>query len=197
MSLAESNLLARATQGDASAFEEFVRLFERRVRGVLGRLLDDERDIDEAAQDTFVQVWRGLHRFRGDAALSTWVYRIAVNEALQRVRRKKLITQPLEDVPGLDLAIAPGGVSRPLPADVAAENHELQQFIASRLRNLSFEYRATVVLRDIEGWSTEEVAALFEISAAAVKSRLHRARMQLRHEIDVWLQGQGPPPEAP
>lgn len=196
MSAAESHLLLRAAQGNAGAFEEFVRFFERRVRAVLGRVLDDERDVDEAAQDTFVQVWRSLPGFRGDAAPSTWVYRIAVNEALQRVRRKKLITRPLEDVPGLDRGIAPGGAARPLPADVAAENHELQQFIASRLRNLPFEYRVPIVLRDIEGWSTTEVAELLEISTTAVKSRLHRARMQLRHEIDVWLQGQGLPPNA-
>lgn len=84
--------------------------------------------------------------------------------------------------------IAPGGGVRPLPADVAAENRELQQIIASRLRNLAFEYRVPIVLRDTEGWSTAEVAEPLGVSTVAVKSRLHRARMQLRHEIDVWLQ---------
>src|SRR3972149_9502202 len=86
----EVELLARARKGDVEAFAELVRLFERRIRALLGRLLDDERDVEEAAQDTFVQAWRSLDRFRGDAAPFTWIYRIAVNEALQRTRRKRL-----------------------------------------------------------------------------------------------------------
>src|SRR5919197_1276162 len=93
----EPKLLERAKTGDLDAFAEFMRTFERRVRAVLYRLLDDARDVDEAVQDTFVQAWRNLDRFRGDAAPFTWLYRIAVNEALQRARRRRLETRPLED----------------------------------------------------------------------------------------------------
>jgi len=93
----ETDLLTQAQAGDVAAFERFVRLFERRVRGLLSRLLSDERDIEEAAQDTFVQAWRNLSRFRGDAAPFTWLYRIAVNEALQRSRRRRLETQPIDE----------------------------------------------------------------------------------------------------
>src|SRR5919108_3099340 len=98
----EARLLARAREGDVEAFADFVRLLERRVRGLLARLLDDDRDVDEAAQDTFVQAWRHLDRYRGDAAPFTWMYRIAVNEALQRTRRNRLDTAPLHTVPGLE-----------------------------------------------------------------------------------------------
>jgi RNA polymerase sigma-70 factor (ECF subfamily) len=84
----ERALLKRAQEGDLDAFGEFIRVCERRVRAVLSRLLDDPRDVDEAAQDTFVQAWRHLDRFRGEAAPFTWLYRIAVNEALQRARRR-------------------------------------------------------------------------------------------------------------
>src|SRR3990170_6649782 len=107
MSESESSLLARAREGDVDSFAEFVRLFERRVRAVLGRLLDDERDVDEAAQDTFVQAWRTLGRFRGEAAPFTWLYRIAVNEALQRNRRRRLDTQPLEQAADLETRVSP------------------------------------------------------------------------------------------
>src|SRR6266851_10115075 len=115
----DRDLLLRARDGDLAAFEEFVRLFERRVRALLSRLLDDLRDVDEAAQDVFVQAWRNLDRFRGDAAPFTWLYRIAVNEALQRARRKRLDTQPLDDdkLNGLEYRDAPGG-PRPLPPDL-------------------------------------------------------------------------------
>src|SRR5919197_6346324 len=107
MSDEEARLLSRAREGDVEAFADFVRLLERRVRGLLGRLLDDERDVDEAAQDTFVQAWRHLDRYRGDAAPFTWIYRIAVNEAPQRTRRQRLDQSSLDDATGLELEAEP------------------------------------------------------------------------------------------
>ena len=175
----ERELLLRARSGDLDAFEEFVAVFERRIRALLSRFLHDERDIDEAAQDTFVQAWRHLDRFRGDAAPFTWLYRIAVNEALQRARRKQLDTRPLEDEP----PVAPDTqVER-------AESREVQEFLAERLRELPLELRAPLVLRDLEGWSNQEVADLLELSLPAAKSRIHRARMKLRHDLEAWLAG--------
>jgi RNA polymerase sigma-70 factor, ECF subfamily len=181
-------LLTRAQTGDLAAFAEFVRLFERRVRGLLGRILDDQRDVEEAAQDTFVQAWRHLDRFRGDAAPFTWLYRIAVNEALQRARRKRLDTQPLEDekLEPLEDRNAPGA-RRPLPPDLAAENQEVREFLAERLRCLPAGLRIPVVLRDVEDWSNQEIAEALELSLPAAKSRIHRARMQLRYELETWL----------
>src|ERR671937_2552558 len=121
----ETTLLIEAQAGDLEAFEQFVRLFERRVRGLLSRLLSDQRDIEEATQDTFLQAWRNLSRFRGDAAPFTWLYRIAVNEALQRARRKRLETQPLEDelLDVLDYQHGTGA-SRPRRPDQLGEAHE-------------------------------------------------------------------------
>ncbi len=185
MSEREAALLARAREGDLDAFAEFVRLCERRVRAVLGRLLDDERDVDEAAQDTFVQAWKGLDRFRGDAAPFTWLYRIAVNEALQRTRRKRLDTSPLDEMPDVDVRAAPA-VGRPVPADVEAENREAVAFLAARLRALRFEMRAPLVLRDIEGWSYQEVADTLGLTVPAAKSRIHRGRMRLGEEFARW-----------
>jgi RNA polymerase sigma-70 factor, ECF subfamily len=183
----ESDLLMQAQAGDVAAFERFVRLFERRVRGLLGRLLSDERDVEEAAQDTFVQAWRNLSRFRGDAAPFTWLYRIAVNEALQRTRRKRPETRPIEgevlDV--LEHERRPAG-SPPRPVDLELEEREAQAFLLEQVRRLPFELRAPIVLRDIEGWSNQEAADLLELSLAATKSRIHRARMKLREELEQW-----------
>jgi RNA polymerase sigma-70 factor, ECF subfamily len=184
----EARLLARAREGDVDAFAHFVRLFERRVRALLGRLLDDERDVDEAAQDTFVQVWRNLDRYRGEAAPFTWLYRIAVNEALQRTRKKRLDTRPLDAVPRLELEIE-AGTGGPPPADLEAESREVLSFVAGRIRALPFDYRAPLVLRDVEGWTNEEVADALGVSVPAAKSRIHRARMQLRGELEVWQRG--------
>lgn len=167
----EAELVGRARSGDVEAFAELVRRYERRVGAVLYRLLDDPRDIEEAAQDVFVQAWRNLDRFRGDAALFTWLYRIAVNEALMRRRRKQPVLDPLEDAP-----------------DTAQDepDAELGTFLVTRVHALPFEYRAPLVLRDVEGLSNQEVADVLGLSLAAAKSRIHRARMQIRAELDAW-----------
>jgi RNA polymerase sigma-70 factor (ECF subfamily) len=173
MAVSEPKLLEQAKTGDLEAFAEFMRLFEPRVRAVCYRLLDDARDVDEATQDTFVQAWRNLDRFRGDAAPYTWLYRIAVNEALQRRRRRALPTSELPET------TVSGGEDAYAAADVRA-------FLIERLRALPVEYRTAVVLRDVEGLSNEEVARVLEISLAAAKSRIHRGRMQLREELERW-----------
>jgi RNA polymerase sigma-70 factor (ECF subfamily) len=184
----ETTLLIEAQAGDLAAFEQFVRLFERRVRGLLSGLLSDERDIEEATQDTFVQAWRNLSRFRGDAAPFTWLYRIAVNEALQRARRRRLETQPLEEEL-LDVLEYQHGasLSRPRAPDQVAEEHEARAFLLDRVRRLPIDLRAPLVLRDIEGCSNQEVADILDLSVAATKSRIHRARMKLREELEAWL----------
>ena len=185
----ETALLLRAQEGDLDAFTEVVRVFERRVRAVLARLLDDERDVDEAAQDTFVQAWRHLDRFRGEAAPFTWLYRIAVNEALQRNRRRRLDTQPLEQTVDVEARVSPESTAgRPLPAHVAAGQREDVAQLLTQLRALPFESRAPLVLRDIEGWSYQDVAAVLDISVSAAKSRVHRARLQVIRS----LTGMGP-----
>jgi RNA polymerase sigma-70 factor (ECF subfamily) len=182
----DAELLRRAREGDLQAFAELVRRSERRVRALLGRLLEDSRDVEEAAQDTFVQAWRNLQRFRGQAAPSTWFYRIAVNEALQRTRRKRVETRPLED---RDLRHSSPG------AETIAEEDELRAFLSERLRALPLDLRVPVVLRDVEGWSNQEIADALDLSLAATKSRIHRGRMRLREQLDAWREAtQSDPP---
>ena len=162
----ERRLLEDARTGDADAFERFVRHFERRVKTVLYRLLDDDRDIEETTQDTFIQAWRNLDRFRGDAAPFTWLYRIAVNEALQRRRKKQPPLVELED--------------DHVGIETAGPAHDDRASLVSAIRALPFEHRAALILRDLEGLSNEEVAVALEITIAAAKSRIHRARMTVR-----------------
>jgi RNA polymerase sigma-70 factor (ECF subfamily) len=161
-------LIADAREGDLDAFAELVRRYERRVRSVLGRLLDDDRDVEEAAQDVFVQAWRSLARYRGDAAFFTWLYRIAVNEALMRRRRRRVASVELDET-----------VVR------AAEPDVDEGWLLGRIRALSDELRLPLVLRDLEGLSNQEVAEVLDLSLAAAKSRVHRARMQIRAELEA------------
>jgi RNA polymerase sigma-70 factor, ECF subfamily len=168
----EREIVERAAAGDLDAFAELVRAYERRVTSVLYRLLDDRRDVEEATQDVFVQAWRNLGRFRGHAQLFTWLYRIAVNEALMRRRRKRHDVQELDD----RLAAAPD----PEPG--------LRDLLVRELAALPFEHRAAVVLRDVEGLSNAEVAQALGISVAAAKSRIHRGRIQIRDALAHWEQ---------
>jgi RNA polymerase sigma-70 factor, ECF subfamily len=168
----ERELVERAAAGDVDAFTELVRAHERRVASVLYRLLDDRRDVEEATQDVFVQAWRNLPRFRGHAQLFTWLYRMAVNEALMRTRRKRAHVQELDE----RLAAAPD----PEPG--------LRDQLVRALAALPFEYRAAVVLRDVEGLTNAEVADALGISVAAAKSRIHRGRMQIRDTLSEWEQ---------
>jgi len=177
LALRERDLLERAKAGDLEAFAEFMRSFERRVRALLYRLLDDARDVDEAVQDTFVQAWRNLERFRGEAEPYTWLYRIAVNEALMSRRRKTLPTAELQETIVAD-------------REDAFAAADARAFLIERLRALPVEYRVAVVLRDVEGLSNEEVARALEISLPAAKSRIHRGRMQLREALERWERDQ-------
>lgn len=180
---ADAELVARARDGDLDAFAELVRRHEQHVRTILFRLLGNERDAEEATQDAFVQAWRNLDRFRGEAAVFTWLYRIAVNEALGRLRRKRPATTGLDAAAEQELA----GPSEEEP-DRAAELNELHGYLAVRIRELPFEYRAPLVLRDVLGLSNDEVAAVLELSVPAAKSRIHRARMRIREDLDRWEQ---------
>jgi RNA polymerase sigma-70 factor, ECF subfamily len=168
----DRELLERARGGDLEAFAEFVRRHEKRIRSVVRPLLDDPRDAEEATQDVFVQAWRSAAQFRGEAAVSTWLYRIAVNEALMRTRARRPATVELdESITG---------------ADLPAEDLQLRSFLLARLRELPYDYRAPLVLRDLEGLSNAEVADVLGLSLSAAKSRIHRARMQIRAALESF-----------
>jgi RNA polymerase sigma-70 factor (ECF subfamily) len=145
-------LLERARDGDGLAYAEFVRRHERRVRAVLGRLLADERDVEEAAQDTFLQAWRHLDRFRDDAKPFTWLYRIAVNEALQRRRRRRLETRPLHELDERETTAAREPTAGQRSAEAVAAEHQELAFVTARVRALPVELRGPLVLRDLEDW---------------------------------------------
>lgn len=180
-------LVGRVRSGDLESFAELVRRYERRVGSVLTRLLDDDRDVEEALQDTFVQAWRHLDRFRGESTMFTWLYRIAVNEALMRVRRKRLPATELDAALERSLSRSP---PEPGPGESIVDE-QLRSFLSAKLKELPFDYRAPLVLRDIEGFSNQEVAEILGLSLAATKSRIHRARMRIRAELEAWERERG------
>jgi RNA polymerase sigma-70 factor (ECF subfamily) len=176
----DAELVRLAQEGDLDAFAEIVRRHERRLRIVLLRILDDPRDVEEAVQDCFVQAWRNLAHYRAEAALFTWLYRIGVNAALARTRRKVHATTDLDTLPSEGAA----HVSPEVLPEAVAEAHDLRARILTALAELRFEHREAVVLRDIAGLTNEEVAAALDLSVPAAKSRIHRGRLALRELLE-------------
>ena len=175
----EASLLARAQAGDIDAFEELSGAYADRLYMLLLRLLGDPEEAGEVAQEVMVRAWRGITRFQGRSSYFTWLYRIAVNEANRALAKRE--RQPPSVPLGpqeLDLPTSPSDD----PAR-QAENNELRRALASALAMLPPPLRTAIVLRDVEGFSTQEAAEIAGVSQAAFKSRLHQARLQVRAAI--------------
>jgi len=184
-------LAAQAAAGDPSAFETLVIRYRSRVYGLACRLTGNESDGADVLQDTFLQAYRHLSSFRGDARFGTWLYRIATNAALmhRRSRARRPVESLDEYLPGFDEA----GRHRRTPDEliVASRAEELidRRTLAAEARKaldrLPETHRAAFVLRDLEELSTAEVAKVLDIEPAAVRQRVHRARLQLRGYLNA------------
>jgi RNA polymerase sigma-70 factor, ECF subfamily len=175
----EAILLARAQAGDIDAFEQLSGAYADRLFMLLLRLLADPDEAGDVAQEVMLRAWQGITRFQGRSSYFTWLYRIAVNEANRALARRARRPQ--------DVPIGPEELQLPTSpaADPSrqAENSELRRALASALDRLPPPLRTAIVLRDVEGFSTQEAAEIAGVSQAAFKSRLHQARLQVRAAI--------------
>jgi RNA polymerase sigma-70 factor (ECF subfamily) len=181
----EQELIRNARAGDQDAFAELVLIHADHVFGALRRFGLDASEADEVAQEVFLRAWRGLARFEERAQLSTWLYRIAFNEARRRLSRPAP-PRVEPDPDGNDAAVSLPEAPH-LGPEAQALDHEFQQTLEQALAQLPDEWRAAVVLRDIEGLSTQEAAQVVGARQAAFKSRLHRGRLQLRDLLEPYL----------
>jgi RNA polymerase sigma-70 factor (ECF subfamily) len=182
----DESLAALAAAGDEHAFETLVGRYESRVYRLAFRLVGSEADAQDVLQDTFLQVYRHLGGFRGTARFGTWLYRIATNAALMHRRsRQRRPTEPLDTfLPRFDGAGRHCGTPEELQVAVRVEELLDRQLLADRAQSaidrLPELYRTAFVLRDLEELPTSEVARVLDIDAAAVRQRVHRARLMLR-----------------
>jgi len=179
----DRELVARARAGDQDAFEALVRQHAPQLYRLLVRMLGNATSAEDVAQECFVRAWRALPSFRGEARFSTWLYRIAVNEANRFLAREsRRATLPFDDVmrdvPDL-------GARTPELAEAGQLREQLERFLAE----LPDHYRVAVVLRDVEGFSNEEAADLLGLDVRNFKSRLHRGRMALRRRLEELAEG--------
>lgn len=183
----DSELLARAQAGDVTAFEGLVERHRGRVFGLALRMLNSQDDAAEVLQESFLSAYRNLQNFRGDSQFGSWVYRIAANHALMRLRHRKVVSQvesPLEEPTFNDRGSLVDEVSDFKDAEQDAMDSELRRAIEQATSRLGDDYREVFVLKDLEGLSYEEISELTGASVPAIKSRLHRARLSLRAAID-------------
>lgn len=186
----EAQFIARLVARDESAFNELVVMYERRVFALVYRMLGRRDEAEDLSQEVFVQVFKAIDQFRGESKLSTWIYRIAVNLCKNRTKylsRRHAGAQddvdamaervPLSAAKGVSV----GDVSRP---DELVEGMQLEAVVKHAIGQLDPEFREALILRDVEDMSYEEIASVTGLPDGTVKSRIHRARGQLRALVE-------------
>lgn len=188
--ISERRLVRALQRGDEAAFDELVRLHQHKVFGLCVRLLGDRAEAEDVAQEVFLSVFVSIRAFRGESLLSTWLYRITRNHCLNRLKflkrrafdRQKPLAE--EGEPGPTGAVLASAAPRP---DQLAEGRQMEALLEQAIGELSDEHRELVVLRDLENLSYEEIEAITGLAEGTVKSRLHRARMELARKLSPYL----------
>ena len=180
-------------RGDAAAFERLVNERSGDVYALLYRLTADAEEARDLTQETFLRAFQSISRFRGEANLKTWLYRIAINQARNRWRwwrrRRRDATVSLDGSDRPDEQALTGRLRNEAAVDPEQETlaHEREQQLREALLGLRRSYREAVILRDVEGFSYEEIAATLQINIGTVKSRLSRGRLELRKKLEGSL----------
>jgi RNA polymerase sigma-70 factor (ECF subfamily) len=193
---AEDEWISRLRRGDAIAIAELVACYEPRIRQQAMRYMPRHEDAEEIAQDVLVKVWRKLHLFRGDAALSSWVHRITFNTAMSRLRNTRVprTREVASDTQPGKLPSGAPSTAHDMPdwtgmADESVLRSEMRARLAEAIAVMPVIYRTPVVLRDLEGLSIAEVSALLNLNKQTLKSRVHRGRQFLRRRLAVFASG--------
>ena len=188
----EQALIRRIRDGEHEAFYQLIQPYERRVYATTFAILRNEADAEDAAQEAILKAFKNLRQFRAEARFSTWLIQIAVNEARMRLRKQRaVVMEPIEQKPDDEGNYTPREFAdwREIPL-AALERKEVRQKLTEALASLGQIYREVFVLRDVQHLSIAETAKALEISTAAVKTRLLRARLMLR---DLLAPGLGLP----
>ena len=185
----ELALVQAAKKGDLEAFSELVRRYDRNIFRIAQHITHNEEDAQDVVQDAFLKAYQNLEQFQGNSKFYTWLVRIAVNEALMRLRKRRNDrTVSLDE----DVETEDGSIPRevadwsPNPEQLYGTS-ELCDILKKTIQGLSPGFRTVFVLRDVEGMSTEETAEMLGLSVPAVKSRLLRARLQLRERLSKYF----------
>lgn len=184
----DEELVREAQQGDTRAFDELVVRYQDKVYRLSFKILRHEDDAAEALQDAFLSAYRGLKKFKAESTFSTWLYRIATNASLMKYRKRR------DNIVSLDQSQSASEDAEPMQVPDWSQqpvkdllNGETRDVMQEGIDRLPEDLRTVFVLRDVQELSNAEVAEILELSVAAVKSRLHRARLQLRDRLNRYF----------
>lgn len=188
--LTDTALVARFRKGCEFSFQELIGRYETKAHNLAMRLTRNPEDAEEVLQDVFVTVYRKIDSFEGKAKFSSWLYRITVNAAFMKLRKRKQDTALyIEDLALSSLKDSNFEKSLTvLPSDTRAISSEMREAIESAIAKLPDDYRAVFILRDIDGLSNKEVGSILDLTIPAVKSRLHRSRLMLRKRLKKFYE---------
>jgi RNA polymerase sigma-70 factor, ECF subfamily len=189
--LGDGELVSLARRGEAAAFREIMRRNNRHLFRAARSVLRDDAEAEDVVQEAYLRAFRGLAGFRGDASLSTWLTRIALNEALGRLRRRRATV----DLEAIEVAQAGGGARILMfptaqaggDPEGAAARREIRRLLEEAIDELPEAFRLVLVARDVDGMSVEETAQILGVRPETVRTRLHRARRLLRAALDQRL----------
>ncbi len=186
----EKLLVAKSKKGDIAAFEELISGYEKRAYNIAYRMMANEEDAKDMAQEAFIKIYKSIKNFREESSFSTWLYRIVTNVCLDEIRkRKRNETVPLQISMENDKGIAhiEIGADKETPEDIY-ERIEKRQLILNAINSLNEDYKTVIVLRDIQGFGYEEIASMLSCSLGTVKSRINRARNALKDKLRYQLE---------
>lgn len=181
MSVEDRQLIAECLKGQTEAFGELVRRYQDRLYNAVFRIIDSSEDAQDVVQEAFLSAYQALDGFKGQSGFFTWLYRIAMNEAIS-LKRKQRVTIPIK--PRYEEEAQPQDQSAQSRPGEAAERAEEEQKLQRALNRLSPEHRSVLVLKDIEDLKYEEIAEALQVPIGTVRSRLHRARVELREILE-------------
>jgi RNA polymerase sigma-70 factor, ECF subfamily len=186
--LTDADLVSSAQQGDTRAFDELVRRYRDKVYRLSFKILRNEDDAAEALQDAFLSAYRGLKNFKAESTFSTWLFRITTNASLMKYRKRRdnvvSLEQSQNPSDGAEALQLPDWSTQPLDELLDSETRQVMEEGKAQLDE---DLRTVFTLRDEEGLSNAEVAEILDLSVAAVKSRLHRARLRLRDRLSRYF----------
>jgi len=180
-------LIQQFQQGDVKAFETLVNRYKQHVANIIYSVLGRSSEVEDLAQEVFIKMYHSLKHLTLRTNFSSWLYRVTVNLCIDEIRKKKLRRFfSLETVPGKELD---AWQHRPDEGLMALEQKEMSEIIDNAISQLKPEHRIVIVLRDIEGISQEEISEVLKLPIGTVKSRIFRAREELRKKLKPYLEG--------
>lgn len=185
------DLIEEFRAGEQTSFEELLSRYSNKVFSLASRLTRNTEDAEEVLQDVFVTVHRKIASFEGKSSFSSWLYRVTVNAAFMKLRKRRQdLSVPLEDVIQQSYSVA--ALKSPESAFVDAQSirNQMLEALESAIRKLPDDYRPVFILRDVDGLTSREVSKILDLTVPAVKSRLHRSRLMLRRKLTRFFDEQ-------